>query len=122
MAGGRKMAVQPQKSPVTITLTRNPKAGQDDIFKVDKPLLEISPGDQLKFIFKNCKNPVIIVPVENIFTEARSTDKIQAGIVIMNVKLDAKIPEDEFPYMVYSPDTNVFAEGNSPPRMVLKSP
>ena len=116
------MAVQPQKSPVTITLTRNPKAGQDDIFKVDKPLLEISPGDQLKFIFKNCKNPVIIVPVENIFTEARSTDKIQAGIVIMNVKLDAKIPEDEFPYMVYSPDTNVFAEGNSPPRMVLKSP
>jgi len=116
------MAVQPLKSPVTITLIPNPNKGEDDIFKVDKPLLEISPGDQLEFIFKNCKNPVIMVPVENIFTELRSTDKNHAGTIVMNVRPDAIIPEEKFPYMVYSPDTNVFAEGNSPPRMILKKP
>jgi len=108
------MAVQPLKSPVTITLIPNPNKGEDDIFKVDKPLLEISPGD--------CKNPVIMVPVENIFTELRSTDKNHAGTIVMNVRPDAIIPEEKFPYMVYSPDTNVFAEGNSPPRMILKKP
>ena len=113
------MDVQTKQSPVTVTLTKSTTPQIPDSFKVDKPLLKIHPGDQVEFRFVGCKNPVIMIPVENVFTETIATDKNKPGVIRMNVRPDATAPGKPFPYMVYSPDTDIFAEGNSPPRMIL---
>ncbi len=113
------MKITPELSPVTITLVPDADPDVDDFFKVDKPLLTIHPGDQVTFKFNGCKNPIIMIPVEGIFTETIATDKKNTGVINMYVREDAIITEKRFPYMVYSPDTDIFAEGNSPPRMII---
>jgi len=114
------MDTQPQTSPAVVTLVKSASDELDDNFKVDIPLLEIHPGDQVEFQFVGCENPVVLIPVENIFFQNRATDKNHRGIIRMNVMPNATVTGVAFPYVVYSPDSNIFAEGNSPPRMILK--
>lgn len=114
------MTTQRKSIPAKVTLIPKTSPKGRDSFKVSTPVLTIHPGDMVEFKFEGCTNPVIMVPVENVFVENRVTDKNHKGIIRLDVRPDAPVTGKPFPYMVYSPDTDEFAEGNSPPRMILK--
>ncbi len=114
------MDIQTERSPVTVNLIRNHSYKIPDTFKVNKADLTIHPGDQVKFIFFGCENPIIMIPVEGIFTQQIYTDKEEHGIIRMDVRTDANTLQKPFPYMVFTPDIDLFAEGNSPPRMIIE--
>ena len=114
------MDTQSERSPVTVNLIRNHSDKIPDTFKVDKPDLTIHPGDQVKFIFFGCENPIIMIPVEGIFTKRIYTDWDEPGTIVMDVSTEADITQKPFPYMIFTPDIDLFAEGNSPPRMIIE--
>ena len=106
-----------EKSPVTMFWGRNEKG--EKILRVDKPEINIKAGDTVVLHMPDLNEPVVMIPVKDVFTHQIYTAQPGEHTIKMTVNNPLKFKKLKFGYAIYSQEIMDFAVGNSPPTMVL---
>jgi hypothetical protein len=84
--------------------------------------LQVDKGDQVNFrVFQS--NATVLVPNDLLVDAAGavvSAIPLTAGVKSADYTVNPRVPDGAYPYAIYCKDGNDFAEGNSPPTMIIE--
>jgi hypothetical protein len=84
--------------------------------------LQVQKGEQVNFrVFQS--NATVLVPNDLLVDAAGavvSAIPLTAGVKSADYTVNSRVPDGAYPYAIYCKDSNDFAEGNSPPTMIIE--